>query len=40
LHQIKAKLGAATTADLIRFAIRSGLIDCDAGPSSSLLDGR
>jgi two-component system, NarL family, invasion response regulator UvrY len=29
--QIKAKLGAAGTADLIRIAIRSGLTDTDAG---------
>lgn len=29
--RIKAKLGAATTADLIRIAIRHGLVDRDAG---------
>jgi DNA-binding NarL/FixJ family response regulator len=28
--QIKAKLGAASTADLIRIAIQHGLTDCDA----------
>jgi two-component system, NarL family, invasion response regulator UvrY len=34
--RIKTKLGAVTTADCIREALRSGLIDRDAGPSSSL----
>jgi two-component system, NarL family, invasion response regulator UvrY len=29
--RIKAKLSAASTADLIRIAIRSGLVDCDTG---------
>jgi DNA-binding NarL/FixJ family response regulator len=37
--RIKAKLGTTTTADLIRIAIQSGLTDCDARRSSSLLDG-
>jgi DNA-binding NarL/FixJ family response regulator len=30
--RIKTKLGVASTADLIRVAIRSGLVDRDAGP--------
>jgi two-component system, NarL family, invasion response regulator UvrY len=30
--RIKAKLGAGTTADLIRLALRSGLVDDDADP--------
>ncbi len=30
--RIKTKLGASGTADLIRIAIRSGLVDPDAGP--------
>jgi DNA-binding NarL/FixJ family response regulator len=30
--RIKTKLGASGTADLIRIAIRSGLLDRDAGP--------
>jgi DNA-binding NarL/FixJ family response regulator len=30
--RIKTKLGASGTADLIRIAIRSGLVDRDAGP--------
>jgi two-component system, NarL family, invasion response regulator UvrY len=34
--QIKAKLGASSTADLIRVAIQCGLIDRDAGLSTSL----
>jgi two-component system, NarL family, invasion response regulator UvrY len=33
--RIKAKLGAARTADLIRIAIRSGLVDGDARPLPS-----
>jgi two-component system invasion response regulator UvrY len=33
--QIKAKLGASSTADLIRVAIQCGLIDRDAGLSAS-----
>jgi two-component system invasion response regulator UvrY len=33
--RIKAKLGAASTADLIRIALRSGLIDRDADLSST-----
>jgi DNA-binding NarL/FixJ family response regulator len=33
--QIKAKLGAGSTADLIRVAIQCGLIDRDAGLSTS-----
>ena len=37
--QIKAKLGARSTADLIRVAIRCGLIDRDAGLSTSLSGG-
>jgi len=32
--RIKARLGAASTADLIRIAIRSGLVDCDANLSA------
>jgi len=36
--QIKAKLGADTTAELIRIAIQSGLSDQDAGLSASLPD--
>jgi len=35
--RIKAKLGAASTADLIRIAIRSGLVDRDAGVSCAFL---
>ena len=34
--RIKARLGAASTADLIRIAIRSGLVDRDAGPWPAL----
>ena len=34
--QIKAKLGAASTADLIRIAIRAGLTDYDVGLSKPL----
>jgi two-component system, NarL family, invasion response regulator UvrY len=37
--QIKAKLGARSTADLIRVAIQCGLIDRDAGLSTSLSGG-
>ena len=37
--RIKARLGAAGTADLIRIAIRSGLVDRDAGLSAALRDG-
>jgi two-component system, NarL family, invasion response regulator UvrY len=37
--QIKAKLGAASTADLIRIAIRCGLLDRDADLSSSRISG-
>jgi two-component system invasion response regulator UvrY len=33
--RIKTKLGASGTADLIRIAIRSGLVDRDAGPSAA-----
>lgn len=33
--RVKAKLGAASTADLIRIALRSGLIDRDADLSSA-----
>ncbi len=36
--RIKAKLGAASTADLIRIAIRSGLVDRDAGLSGPGVD--
>jgi two-component system, NarL family, invasion response regulator UvrY len=36
--RIKAKLGAASTADLIRFAIRSGLVDDDTGLSAVGVD--
>jgi two-component system invasion response regulator UvrY len=36
--RIKAKLGAASTADLIRIAIRSGLIDGDTGLSATGVD--
>jgi DNA-binding NarL/FixJ family response regulator len=36
--RIKAKLGAASTADLIRIAIRSGLIDGDTGLSAVGVD--
>jgi DNA-binding NarL/FixJ family response regulator len=35
--RIKAKLGAVSTADLIRIAIRCGLVDRDAGPSEQSL---
>lgn len=34
--RIKVRLGAASTADLIRIAIRSGLVDRDAGPWPAL----
>lgn len=37
--RIKAKLGAVTTADLIRIALRSGLVDRDADLSPSLHHG-
>jgi two-component system invasion response regulator UvrY len=37
--RIKARLGAASTADLIRIAIRVGLVDRDAGLSAALPDG-
>jgi DNA-binding CsgD family transcriptional regulator len=33
--RIKTKLGASGTADLIRIAIRSGLVDPAAGPSAA-----
>jgi DNA-binding NarL/FixJ family response regulator len=36
--RIKAKLGAASTADLIRIAIRSGLVDGDTGLSAAGVD--
>jgi len=36
--RIKAKLGAASTADLIRIAIRSGLVDGDTGMSAVGVD--
>jgi hypothetical protein len=36
--RIKAKLRAATTADLIRIAIRSGLSDRDTGLLSSVAE--
>ncbi len=36
--RIKTKLGAAGTADLIRIAIRSGLVDRDTGLSAALPD--
>ena len=38
--RIKARLGAASTADLIRIAIRAGLVAQDAGLSAALTDGR
>jgi two-component system, NarL family, invasion response regulator UvrY len=37
--RIKAKLGASSTADLIRVAVQCGLIDRDAGLSTSLSGG-
>ena len=37
--RIKTKLGASGTADLIRIAIRSGLIDRDAGPPAPPAEG-
>ena len=37
--RIKTKLGASGTADLIRIAIRSGLVDRDAGPSAPAPEG-
>jgi two-component system, NarL family, invasion response regulator UvrY len=37
--RIKTKLGASSTADLIRLAIRSGLLDRDAGPSAPSPEG-
>jgi two-component system invasion response regulator UvrY len=37
--RIKTKLGASGTADLIRIAIRSGLVDRDAGPSAPPSEG-
>jgi two-component system invasion response regulator UvrY len=37
--RIKAKLGASGNADLIRIAIRSGLVDRDAGPPASPSEG-
>ena len=37
--RIKTKLGASGTADLIRIAIRSGLLDRDAGPSAPSPEG-
>ena len=37
--RIKTKLGASGTADLIRIAIRSGLVDHDAGPSAAAPEG-
>jgi two-component system, NarL family, invasion response regulator UvrY len=36
--RIKARLGAASTADLIRIAIRSGLVDGDTGFSAASVD--
>jgi two-component system, NarL family, invasion response regulator UvrY len=36
--RIKAKLGAASTADLIRIAIRSGLVDGDTGLPAAGVD--
>lgn len=36
--RIKAKLGVASTADLIRIAIRSGLVDRDAGLAGGGVD--
>ena len=36
--QLKAKLGAARTADLIRMAISSGICSRDAGPAKSVSD--
>jgi len=38
--RIKARLGAASTADLIRIAIRAGLVAPDADLSAALTDGR
>ena len=38
--RIKARLSAASTADLIRIAIRAGLVAQDAGLSAALTDGR
>ena len=35
--RIKARLGAASTADLVRIAIRAGLVDRDAGVSCAFL---
>ena len=37
--RIKTKLGASGTADLIRIAIRSGLVDCDTGPPAPPSEG-
>jgi two-component system invasion response regulator UvrY len=37
--RIKTKLGASGTADLIRIAIRSGLVDHDTGPSAAAPEG-
>jgi len=37
--RIKTKLGASGTADLIRIAIRSGLVDRDAGPPAPPSEG-
>jgi len=37
--RIKTKLGASGTADLIRIAIRSGLLDRDAGPPAPPAEG-
>ena len=37
--RIKTKLGVSGTADLIRIAIRSGLVDRDAGPSAPPSEG-
>jgi DNA-binding CsgD family transcriptional regulator len=34
----KAKIGAASAAELIRIAIRGGLVDCDAGLSERAVD--
>jgi len=36
--RIKARLGAASTAELIRIAIRCGLVDRDAGPATLRID--